>query len=701
MKIAEWLEGVSKKDIVLPEFQREYVWPKEKSKQLMVSLVKNYPVGSLLIWKTDDAPELKNVDRLPDKLGTLQIILDGQQRLTTLYMLLKGDIPPFYKIGDIQYDPRDLYYNLDSGEFQYFQALKMRGDPLWRCVVDCFKDDGINIFAIAKEISSSDSEELELAKKYNDNLTNLKNVERTDIPILNVPSQASLDDAIDIFDRVNSLGTKLTDAELALTHVTGKWPQARREMKSKIAELNKTHFDFDLTFTTRALTVVVARRALFDTIHGKPKEELKSGWKGVTKILDYLISTLPQKASIHSTEDLNSNNVLIPLIVYLAVNDLKFPNDTEFKHAVHWLYAAHTWARYTAQTDQRLEHDVSLVLRERSPWRELRNQIIDQRGRIEVKPDDLEGRVAQHPLYRTTYILAKVHGAVDWFNGMPLGSTHGKAYCLHSHHIFPTSRLYKSQFDSDNHLHRKIVNEIANRAFLTADSNVKLSNDLPEVYLPEVEDNYPGALPKQFIPMDPLLWKLENYTDFLEERRKCIARKFNEFMDALIAEPEDVRERHVGELITLGESATLEFKSSLQWDVVHTRVNKDLRHSVLKTIAGFLNSQGGTLLIGVEDTGQVLGLKNDLKRLNDSKDRFEQLLMSLISDNIGADYGLSLKIRFEPYDGVEVCVIDVDKAVAPVYLTGERGKEFYVRVGNTTRPLDSEETVRFIHANWE
>ena len=82
MKISELLDSIRKYDLVLPEFQREYVWTREQAKQLMVSLVKGYPVGGLLIWKTDQPPELKNVHKLPEKLGTVQVLLDGQQRLT-------------------------------------------------------------------------------------------------------------------------------------------------------------------------------------------------------------------------------------------------------------------------------------------------------------------------------------------------------------------------------------------------------------------------------------------------------------------------------------------------------------------------------------------------------------------------------------------------------------------------------------------
>lgn len=702
MKIGQLLDEIRTKNLVLPEFQREYVWTREQAKQLMVSLVKDYPVGSLLFWKTDNPPDLKNLDKLPEKLGAVQIILDGQQRLTTLYMLLSGEIPPYYTERDIITDPRDLYFHLEDGDFQYYQPSRMKGNLLWWRVVDCFNSTEIYIFEIAKQQSQSDQDAFKLAQRYNDHLTRLRQIREKDLPEQIVPVRATIDEAIDIFDRVNSQGTKLTDAELALTHVTGKWPQARRGMKSKIDELSKRNFHFNLTFMIRALTGVVVRRALFHTIHDRSRSELEPGWAQLGKILDYMVTMLPQHAFIHATDDLNTSNVLVPLVVYLSLHGGKFPNEKEIKRAIHWLYAALMWSRYTAQTDQRLEFDVSLVVREPQPWEALCNQIIDQRGRIEVKADDLEGRWVQHPLYRMLLVLAKAHGAVDWFNGAPLSAPHGRAYRVHNHHIFPQAVLYDSGYDPDNHLHRKVVNEIANLAFLTAESNLYLSDALPEDYLPKVEESYPGALVKQFIPMDPALWRVERFPDFLEARRQTIALKINEFMRALIKEPSVVRERSISDLISLGESATLEFKSTMQWDVVQNRVNKDLRLSVLKTITAFLNSAGGTLIIGVEDDGNVYGLDNDISTTNNSRDRFLQLLSSLVVDRVGAEYGPFVKSRLETVEGKIVCVVNVDKAPIPAFMTGLQGsREFYVRAGNTSRALDPEETVRYIEMNWE
>ncbi len=699
-KIIELIGYIEKKDLVLPEFQREYVWTKEQAKQLFVSLYKEYPVGGLLFWTTDNPPELKNIETLPDKLGTIKVILDGQQRLTTLYMIIREDIPPYYKESDITMDPRDLFFHIGTGDFQYYQASKMKDNPLWMAIANCFNDSDVDIFKIAQEQAGETDEAFKLAKLYNDNLNQLKQIKEIRLPVQEVPMHATLDESIDIFDRVNSQGTKLTDAELALTHVTGKWSAARRVIKAKIEELKKQNFNFDLTFMIRCLTGVVCKRALFDTIHDKTKAELETGWNQLTKILDYLISILPS-ASVHSTEDLNTTNVLVPIIVYLSINDGKFPSDKDRKNAIHWLYAGHTWARYTAQTDQRLEHDVSIVVRESFPWQSLREQIIDQRGRIEVKPSDFEGRGTQHPLYRMLNILSKAHGAVDWFNGAPLGSVHGSTYYIHSHHIFPQSLLYKSGYDSESYMDRQRVNEIANRAFLTASSNLSISNKLPDKYLPDVEKNYPGALTSQFIPIDPSNWKIESYKAFLSARRETISMKLNEFMDSLISVPEETHERPISELVAMGESLNLEFKSTLQWDIIQNGVNKTLRHSVLKTVAAFFNTEGGTLIIGVEDDGTIVGLGNDLKLMQGSIDKFEQLLTTLVSEYIGTEYFGLIKMRFEQMNENQICVVDVKKAPEPVYLNNKKGKEFFIRVGNTSRSLDPEETVSFINMNWD
>jgi uncharacterized protein YaaQ len=297
-------------------------------------------------------------------------------------------------------------------------------------------------------------------------------------------------------------------------------------------------------------------------------------------------------------------------------------------------------------------------------------------------------------------MLSKAHSAVDWFNGLPLHQPHGQSYKLHNHHIFPQALLYKSGFEPLNATHKQLVNEIANRAFLTADSNWFTSDTPPSVYLPQVEEKFPGSLNAQFIPMDKTLWEVDRYEDFLEARRKLIANKLNEFLDGLITKPEPTGHRPVKELIALKESYTIEFKSSWQWDVRQQQFLKGLRQSSLKTIAAFLNSEGGTLLIGVEDDGNVLGLANDLSAVTGSTDVLEQRIIQAVIDTMGTNAATYMRIRFEAAQEQTIAVVEVQPAPEPIYSTTDKGQEFFVRVSNTTRSLSLEEAHSYIAQHW-
>ncbi len=703
-KISELLQDIEKFGIVLPEFQREYVWAKEQAKQLMVSLYKGYPTGSLLVWRTDEPPDIKHEEVPSDKLGAVNVLLDGQQRLTTLYMLIKGQIPPYYTDADIMYDPRDLYFNVHTEEFQYYQASKMKKDSTWVPVVDCFVDDAVDPIAIATAVTDDAAAMNAMATRCYKNLGRIKSILGSDYPLQIVPDSATVDDAIDVFDRVNSLGTKLTDAELALTHMCGKWSDARRQLKQKIAQLGGKYFEFDLSFMVRCLTGIVRARAIFEQIHDATAEELQAGWEKLSNTLDYLVAILPTHAHVHSVDDLNTDNVLVPIVVFLARGSGQFASQAEMERFIHWLYAAHTWSRYTSQTDARLDHDVGVVLRSVNPCAELLNAIIDQRGRLEIQPSDLDGRWVQHPFHKMAYITAKAQGAVDWFNGVPLGTVQEGSYSFHSHHIFPTSLLYdEGGLISGNHMDSKMVNEIANRAYLTANSNITLSNERPSVYLREIEARYPGALEKQFIPMDEDLWELENYSEFLAARRVLMAKAINSYMESLITEYAKMEEITLESLLAAGESQSVEFKSSLRWDLRQEQINKTLEKVILKSIVGLMNAEGGHLIIGVGDDGEILGIEDDLRSMGSQGDAdgYQQRIIQMLSDEAGAQFGKHVQVSFEQREGRTVCWCNVRPSPQPVYVKDGGQKQFFVRVGNTTRPFDAQEAHDYIGMHWE
>lgn len=119
-----------------------------------------------------------------------------------------------------------------------------------------------------------------------------------------------------------------------------------------------------------------------------------------------------------------------------------------------------------------------------------------------------------------------------------------------------------------------------------------------------MQAKYPKALADQFLPTNPVLWEVENYQQFLSERRKLIANAINTFFDRLLAHDEQPQaaDERVQAIIAAGESERVEFKSSLRWDYATNSKNTALESVIVKTVAGFMNGKGGTLFAGLART---------------------------------------------------------------------------------------------------
>lgn len=154
-------------------------------------------------------------------------------------------------------------------------------------------------------------------------------------------------------------------------------------------------------------------------------------------------------------------------------------------------------------------------------------------------------------------------------------------------------------------------------------------------------------------------------------------------------------------LIRLGENEHAEFKSTARWDVRQGKVNKALTDVPAKTIAAFANHDGGSLIIGVDDDGEIVGLEldyNTLKKPN--RDGFAQLIMTLVRERLGGHVCRLIHVLFVESDGRDVCRIVVESASEPVYFADGPHARFFVRTGNASRELDARETVHYVAARW-
>lgn len=151
------------------------------------------------------------------------------------------------------------------------------------------------------------------------------------------------------------------------------------------------------------------------------------------------------------------------------------------------------------------------------------------------------------------------------------------------------------------------------------------------------------------------------------------------------------------------ETDEIEFKSSLMWDVKENKVNKDLTKVVFKTIAGFLNTNGGTLLIGVEDNKNIYGIENDINSLSrKDRDGFEQYFSQMLTNYLGTQFSKYLKLKYEEKNQKEVCIVQIEPSSKPVFLKEKKKKKFYMRSLNTTRPLEKKEDINeYIDIQWK
>jgi membrane protein YdbS with pleckstrin-like domain len=169
---------------------------------------------------------------------------------------------------------------------------------------------------------------------------------------------------------------------------------------------------------------------------------------------------------------------------------------------------------------------------------------------------------------------------------------------------------------------------------------------------------------------------------------------------AQLSRPEELID--VEKLISKGEHDGLEFKSSFRWDIGQNKVNKNLEKAVMKTIVAFLNSTGGMLLIGVDDSGKMSGLENDYNSLPKANaDGFQNHFSNVFHATVGPEYRQFVELKILKSGDKECCLVSVMPSSSPAYLKMDNGEEFFIRTGNGTTSLKLSEASSYIGSHWK
>ncbi|MBE9063789.1 DUF262 domain-containing protein [cf. Phormidesmis sp. LEGE 11477] len=524
MKLSTLLDQIDMGGIALPEFQRGYVWNREQVRRLMVSLYQGHPVGSLLVWETQTEQAIDQ-SRGNGKLsaGTVKLLLDGQQRITSLYGLIRGKAPAFFDGNRDAFT--GLYFNFAEETFSFYMPTRMKDNPLWISVTKLMQT-GFSYGAIA-----ATTDDQTLIDTYCHRLNSITNIKERDFHIETVTGvDKTVDEVVEIFNKVNSGGTKLSKGDLALARICAAWPEARDQLKSRIERWEKAGFRFKLDWFLRCITAVITNESSFSGLKDVSIERFQKGLIATEKAIDTLLNVISARLGLDHARVLGSVYAFPLMARYLDQRGGHFPNHQERDQLLYWYIHTMLWGRYSGSTESVLRKDLKAIEGRDGSLTKLIELLRQDRGDLHIRAGDFGGSNLNNRFYPLLYLLTRVCKARDWEDDIEL-SQHllGSLSSLEIHHIFPKSKLYAADYQ------RAEVNAIANFTFLTKATNLKVSNHDPAEYFAHYENKHPGTISSHWISTEPELAKYENYADFLTARRNLLAQAANTFLDSLYA----------------------------------------------------------------------------------------------------------------------------------------------------------------------
>ena len=525
MKISTVLDHIDNGHMALPEFQRGYVWNRDQVRSLFDSLYRRHPVGGLLVWAT----EAKTADHRGDgpiAAGIVKLLLDGQQRMTSLYGVVRGQPPKFFEGNAHAFS--GLCFHLETETFAFYQPIKMQDDPLWIDVTALMKAGTEGLGSFVAQLSSIP----DYAHRVGDfvgRLSKLLGVTDIELHVEEVTGpEKTLDTVVDIFNRVNSGGTKLSKGDLALAKICAEWPDARNAMKAKLKEWSDADYYFSLDWLLRSINTVLTGEAKFSYLDGKSAFDIQSGLTRAAKHVDTSLNLIAGRLGLDHDRVL-FGRFGIPVMVRYMDRKAGVMDSQERDKLLFWFVQAGMWGRFSGSTETYIDQDLEALEGPEGSLDALIERLRLWHGGLRVEPGHFTGWSLGARFYPVLYMLVRMGEAADWGTGLPLKANMlGKMHSLEVHHIFPKAQLYKRDFS------RPEVNALANFCFLTKDTNLHISDRLPEEYFLEIEKNHPGALASQWIPMDSFLWQIDRYPDFLEARKTLLAAEANKRFEDLL-----------------------------------------------------------------------------------------------------------------------------------------------------------------------
>lgn len=561
--VDELVGMIERGELRLPEMQRRYVWRSTRVRDLLDSLYRGYPSGAILLWETDEAVPLQDmaVSQQANPYKSTRLLLDGQQRLTSLSAVIRGEpvkvrgrkrpvellfnlehpdhlsvVTEVDEDGAEDEDDDDLFQvdtddEADSSEDELqrrFQRMtfvvasrKLEQMPTWVKVTEVFKKDEDAPFLERAGIEKVSDPRF---KKYSQRLARLRGIKKYVYRMDVLERSLSYEEVTEIFVRVNSLGAKLRSSDLALAQITAKWKNSLKTFEAFQEQCAKKGFELDLGLHLKALVSFSTGQSRFLTVGNLPVDELKSGWSQACRGMEFALNFVKSNAGIDSPALLSSTFILIA-VAYFGHQRNYVISAEEAKQLRHWLLLANAKGRYSRGSSETILDQDLAMLRTGGTVSDLIDRLRQQTGRLDIVPEELEGRNQRSALFKTMFLAFRDSGAKDWKSQVAIALDHsGAQHRLQFHHLFAKALLKKTFTPRE-------ADDIANLCFIAGKTNRQISDKPPSDYFPAIlADSGRVAFDAQCIPTDQSLLGIECYKQFLQRRRELIAKRLNEFL---------------------------------------------------------------------------------------------------------------------------------------------------------------------------
>jgi hypothetical protein len=744
----------------LPDFQRGWVWDDNHIVSLLASVSVSYPIGAVMTLRTGN-PEVKFKPRPLEGVTEPKydepdiLLLDGQQRTTSLYLALRSGQPvPTTDARKNRIDRRyyaDIQACIDPNADREDAIRSIPADGVVRnfrneVVLDVstrerevenqmFPLDVVLDYTATTEwqqafVTPNPSERFPIWSKFNEAV--IARFQQYQIPTIELTKETPKEAVCQVFEKVNTGGVSLTVFELLTATYASDNFNLRDDWAKRRAEfgIHGVLDEFSETDFLQAVTLLAthARRAKrigerldddrIPAVSCKRRDVLRLPLDDYRYWADKATSALSRvvlflhSERIFTARDLPYASQLVPLTAIMAALGDKADSYGVIQKLRRWFWCGVFGEMYGGSTETRFALDLPDVLAWIDDGEEPRTvqESQFQAGRL------MTLRTRNSAAYKGLYAQQMKRGSLDFRTGTAIDLHAYVDDAVDVHHIFPKAWAIQ------NGIPESIANSIVNKTVINAKTNRRIGGSAPSKYLPRIEardgispDDLDTILRSHDI--DPITLRSDDFAAFFTARFERLIKQIEDATgkpvnraidgsDNPFAENEAANTAEkIRRVIAAGESKVVEFKSTARKNLHTGEKDPAMEYAVLKSIAGFMNAHGGTLLVGVADDGTIVGIEEDFAVQGKKKniDGWELWLTDMLTTSLGKSATTDVSLSYAEIDGGTVAKIDVGAAAKPVFVAAAKGGSkhaFLVRINSSTHELQGPEAHAYQQKRW-